>query len=539
MEIGQDVASHRPGEPDARVVRFTAADGLTVAALLAAAVVLGRRYFEIGFLGWDTYAILAANRLESVGDFLGILGQPMAGGLLPMSFYRPLLSLSVALEWQLWGLTAGGYVAMNAALFGLCGLALYALVLRFGGSRPAAFTAVAFAVLHPVVADVVPYLPRRPELLCTLFVLLALQLDHRGRFAPSRSSIAGAWLATAAAAGAKETAIALPVLIAAARWLFPAPRHTARRHTAPRHTAPRHTAPRHTAPRQAIRGFTAHTAVLAVVLLLRFRVLGGAGGYPDTDLTGLPRLWAHTLAKTLLGVFLPAQAEMLLSLIGFAVLVLAAARLAVLRPAVRRPAVLRPAVLARLGPGRLRLLAFASVWILTFATVYSAAARLSPWYLLIVVCGGAVGFGVVLDLALSAVRTAAPGRLAGAALLLASALLLAGFAAGSPLFRPQEEFHQATRDSTVFLEDLEQRIRQAPGGGRIEVGPYPRLTVGTDGRQVPTLVPRSLPGWARIVFPRRDIEFVSKDDAGAEPHAPEVTVVVLGHGIHRSTPRAN
>ena len=32
-----------------------------------------------------------------------------------MSFYRPVLSLSIALEWPLFRLAAGGYVAVNAA----------------------------------------------------------------------------------------------------------------------------------------------------------------------------------------------------------------------------------------------------------------------------------------------------------------------------------------------------------------------------------------------------------------------------------------
>ncbi len=494
------------------------ADVAVAAGLAVVAIVLGLRFSEIGFLGWDAYPILAAAGPGSADGLLGVIGRPLADGLLPMSFYRPLLSLSVALEWPLWGPAAGGYAAVNAALFGLCGLVLHVLLRRFGATRQMALAAVLFFILHPVVPDVVPYLPRRPELLCTLFVLLALQLDHRGRFDPSRASIAGAWLATVAAAGSKETAIVLPILIAAARWLFPAPGRPLL---------------------QAARGFAAHGVVLAAALLLRLLTLGGLGGYPDSDVTQLPGLWLRTLAKTLLGVFLPGG---VLPSIGFASLALGVAFM-VVQPGRGSVTSWRAALRARLGPHHLRPGAFAALWILTFATVYAAAARLSPWYLLIVVCGAATGFGLMLDLAFSTIRSNAPGRSAATAALLGGVLLLASFAAGSPLFRPLEEFQHASRDCAAFLGELEERIRQAPAG-RIEAGPYPRLTIGAGGRQVPVLVPRSLPAWARIVFPQRHIVFVSRGEYFtfaplrgdvAEPVPAGVTVVVLGGGIHKST----
>ncbi len=521
----------------------------TAAVLAAVAAVLGLRFSEIAFLGWDAYPILAATGPGSEAGPLGVFGRPMADGLLPTSFYRPLLSLGVALEWPLWGRSAGGYLAANAVLFSLCGFVLHALLLRLGATRQMASAALLFFILHPVMGDVVPYLPRRPELLCTLFVLLALLLDHHGRFSSFRRPrfgkaswvlIVGAWLATAAAAGSKETAIVLPILIAAARLLFPA----SERHGSDR--SPLY---------QAARGFAAHGAVLAAVLLFRFQVLGGLGGYPDSDVTQLPGLWLRTVAKVVLGVCL---AREVLPAIGLAVLTFGIAAVA-WRQSAAFPASRRAAVLAWFGPCRLRLAAFAAVWVLALATVYAAAARLSPWYLLIVVCGVALGFGLAVDLALSAISEGSSGRsvatrsvatrsvatrsvatrAAPVAVLLGGVLLLGSFAAGSPLFRPLEEYHRASRDSAAFLGELEERIRQSPAGGlsrpdRVEAGPYPRLVIGAGGRQVPVLVPHSLAGWARIVFPRRHIVFVSRNEPLTEPAPPGVTVVVLGAGIHQN-----
>lgn len=504
--------------------RFAHLSTATGLALFGA--VLGWRFSGIAFLGWDAYPILAAAGPGSETGLLGIFGRPMADGLLPMSFYRPLLSLSIALEWPLWGLDAAGYVVTNAALFGLSGLTLHALLLRFGATWPMALGAILFFILHTVVPDVVPYLPRRPELLCTLFVLVALLLDHLGRYAPpgsrstviSRALIAGAWLATAAAALSKETAIVLPVLIATARWLFPAPE---------RHGSSR-------SPRaQALRGFAAHGAVLAIVLVLRLQTLGSLGGYPDSDVTLLPELWLKTVAKVLLGVFLAGD---VLPSIALVLLVLGIAVLS-WQKAATAPTSRLAALLAWLGPSRARLAAFAVVWILSLATVYAAAARLSPWYLLIVVCGAAIGFGLVIDLALSSLRKRASSRATPAAVLLGSALLLTSFAAGSPLVRPPEEFRHASRELDSFLGQLEEHIRQAPDDpmqrARTFAGSYPRLVIGSGGRQVPVLVAHSLAGWARIAFPRRRIVFLSRDQHLAEP-PPEATVVELGRGIHRN-----
>ncbi len=113
--------------------------------------------------------------------------------------------------------------------------------------------------------------------------------------------------------------------------------------------------------------------------------------------------------------------------------------------------------------------------------------------------------------------------------------MLASFAAVSPLFRPPEEYRQASRSTAVFLDRLAERIRQAPAGTRIDAGPYPRLTIGAGGRQVPTLVSHSLSGWARIVFPERRVVFVDRGDPVAEPMPPEAVVVALGGGIHKKT----
>ncbi len=492
-------------KPTRRLGSGRAIDVAVAVGLFLAAVIIGLRFSSIGFLGWDAYPILAASRLETAG-IRDILSQPLAGGLLPMSFYRPALSLGVALEWPLWGLSAGGYVAVNAVLFGLCGLALYGLVTRLG-SRRAALAAMLFFVVHPVVPDVVPYLPRRPELLCCLFVLASLLLDHLGCAGRSRVATFGSLLATVLAVGSKETAVVLPILVGGVRYLFIEPVEGRRRARF----------------RLAMVGLTAHLGAVGAVLLLRFQVLGDLGGYPDTDVTQLPKLWLGTLAKTLLGVFLPQHSAKLLAVLGWVVLGLCWGLLAVRRGRASQAS----------GASRLRLVVFGGLWLVALATVYAAAARLSPWYLLIGVCGGAIGFGGLLDAALSASRGRSVGRSPALCAVAGATLLLASFGFGSPLLRSQAAYRLASLDAAIFLDNLEQQILASPADSRIEAGKYPRLVIGPGRRQVPVLVAHSIAGWARIVFPDRRLIFVSwRDPVGPVPAG--TTVVVLGRSIHRN-----
>ena len=234
---------------------------------------------------------------------------------------------------------------------------------------------------------------------------------------------------------------------------------------------------------------------------------------------------------------MPPGTTQTLTVVGFAVLALGLALIAGRRMQPQeedgRAKSIPAGMAAWIGPDRMRLTALGGIWILALATVYAAGARLSPWYLLIAACGAAIGFGAAIDVAVSSLRARTLDRPPAVAAVLGGTLLLASFAAGSPIFRPAAEYRQASRDSAAFLGALEQRIRQTPAGGRIDAGRYPRLVIGPGGRQVPVLVPHSLAGWARISFPERRIDFVASHEFEEGTASDCVTVVTLNGGIHR------
>ena len=473
---GEMHASHSKDTDSRRV------DGLLVGGLLVATAICVQRLSGLGFLGWDCYPILAASLPDSPSWWLEALTRPLAEGLMPAQFYRPLLALSLGLEWQVWGPRPAGYLATQCVLFGLCALALHRVAVGLGAGRPAARVAVAFFFLHPVALDVLPYLPRRPELLCTLFALLALELDRmavresRKGEHPARAHglLAAALLATVASMAAKETGVAVPVLIAVRRGFFGEENGGGR-------------------VSDALRGAVAHGACVTVMLAVRSRVLGGIGGYADTDVAGLWTRYPRVLARLVLDVFAPAHAGLVPALSG-ATFVLAGLVLVIAR---RNES----------GHARLRLAMFSASWVLTFAGVYAAAGRLSPWYLLIVVAGTGLGVGALADLALSRLRLRAREGTA-VAVLIALSLVLVSYVSESTLLRPPRAHLEGGERGDAYLAALERRIRASPTRERFAVERVPRLVVGRHDRQVPVLLPRSLPGWARITFPERELELV-------------------------------
>ncbi len=134
------------------------------------------------------------------------------------SFYRPLPMLDFALDRAAFGNVPAGYHAGNLALHLGVAAALAWLVVsvldreeapRAYGFGAGALAALAFA-LAPVNAEPVLWISGRFDLLAALFALLAL-LAHRGE---GRAAAPLATLAFGAALLCKESAVAVPVLLA-------------------------------------------------------------------------------------------------------------------------------------------------------------------------------------------------------------------------------------------------------------------------------------------------------------------------------------
>jgi tetratricopeptide (TPR) repeat protein len=136
---------------------------------------------------------------------------------------RPLVNLSLALNYAVGGSDPRGYHATNAALHILCAVLLYAVARRlWRRARPAAspgeIAATAFGcallwLVHPLNSEVVNYITQRSESVMAACYLAMLYAALRAAEAGS-----GRWTAAAIAAcwvgmGAKESMVTAPVAV--------------------------------------------------------------------------------------------------------------------------------------------------------------------------------------------------------------------------------------------------------------------------------------------------------------------------------------
>ncbi len=145
---------------------------------------------------------------------------------------RPLVCLSLAVNYALGGRDPVGYHVFNLAVHVLAALALFGVVRRTlqGGRLGATFGKAASSLalaatllwsLHPLQTESVTYVGQRPESLVGLFYLLAFYCAIRASSAsPAWKWEAGAVAAAALAMLSKEVAATLPVMLVLYDWAF-------------------------------------------------------------------------------------------------------------------------------------------------------------------------------------------------------------------------------------------------------------------------------------------------------------------------------
>jgi tetratricopeptide (TPR) repeat protein len=239
---------------------------LTPAALIALAVLLSLGGALGGGFVWDDRPLIVENRLikdpSAVGTILSS-GFWQAGDRHDRfrAFFRPLTTLTYALDYVAWGLRPIGFHITNLLLHFLCCLLIYHLCLQEQVGRRAALVGALLFAVHPVHVESVAWISGRTDLLAALFTLLAF---HLIRGAPAASRPAGRRAAAlssfALALFCKEVAATLPLLVFA--W-----------------AAGTHPGPARERLREAARDAWPFAAVLGVYLVAR-RLALGEGGEP-------------------------------------------------------------------------------------------------------------------------------------------------------------------------------------------------------------------------------------------------------------------
>jgi len=216
----------KPAEPYASM-RITPAQpascerlALLCPTVIAAAVLLAYANSLTGpFIYDDIDSIPANNHLRGLWPLGAALSAP------PRSTVsgRPIVCLSLALNYSLGGLNVRGYHVFNIAAHLTCALLLFGIVRRtlvspvFGGRFDRAVLPIATATaliwgVHPLQTEAVTYIIQRTELLMGLFYLLTLYCSIRG-WRGSRLWFGAAVLSCALGMGSKEVMVSAPLLV--------------------------------------------------------------------------------------------------------------------------------------------------------------------------------------------------------------------------------------------------------------------------------------------------------------------------------------
>jgi tetratricopeptide (TPR) repeat protein len=225
------------------------------AVLVAAAAALPYLHtLAFGFV-FDDHGQIAGNpRVQSwghlAGYFTGDVWRSPAG--FPGNYYRPLFLLWFLVNYTLFGVWPPGWHLASVALHVLASVMVWLVARRLGGPAVGLVAGVLFAV-HPIHTEAVAWVSGATEPLLAVFLLASFWAYLRGLTVVSL-------LAYALALLSKETAVVLPLLIAAHAWTCRPAGASARE-----------------AARDALRRAAPYLVLTAVYGVARQAALGGLG----------------------------------------------------------------------------------------------------------------------------------------------------------------------------------------------------------------------------------------------------------------------
>lgn len=404
--------------------------------LLVALVYL--RFLDADFVGTDSLPAIQSSQVRSLADFLALWREPLMAGsdfvVTQAVFYRPIASLSFALDHALWGMNPVGYHVTNVVLQVAATLLAYCFLRELRLSWPAALLGAALLGLHPTMATAVPVIARRYDALSAalLFASLVL-LCRRGVWTRVLSLVLfGASLL------AKESAFAaiplLPLVLLAA-WFTPEAAHRPSVTEYARRVAP-------------------FVALGVAIFAVRYAILGSLGGHYDVDIfTANFEEYRVMLDRYILFVFWPFHHFYPERTVGWVALVVGLVALI-------------GAALTFVDSRRRVLVGVGLAWTVGFGAFFILLRHIAgPWYMYYPLLGVALAVAAVADGLWSAfhrrvrregMATLALGGLAGAYTL--------GSLVTSPLVRPYAEWHAAGAVMQQYLAAIARCTDGIPGG---------------------------------------------------------------------------
>lgn len=169
----------------------------------------------------DVYFIVHNTAIDSISNACQFFVDPatVATSLRWRPLYRPLRTLSFALDVAIWGKNPLGFHVTNLILHLLNGLGVWLFARRILAKSWGAFVAASLFAVHPVQTEAVSWISSRGDLLMMVFVLIALAtLNYQPEKTRARVRACVGYSGLTLALFAKETAIILPCIIVLVDW---------------------------------------------------------------------------------------------------------------------------------------------------------------------------------------------------------------------------------------------------------------------------------------------------------------------------------
>ncbi len=166
---------------------------------------------------WDDYVLIVDNPDIKTSSPVKLFGQSFthswaSRGIIPHSYYRPLVMLSFWADNKIWGKNPSGYHLTNILLNTLSGLLAVSLFWRLFSSFWPALLGGLFFTLHSAHVESVAFIAGRTDILMSLFIFLSFLALLRYQKSPTWGLLVIILLTFACALLSKESAILFPLL---------------------------------------------------------------------------------------------------------------------------------------------------------------------------------------------------------------------------------------------------------------------------------------------------------------------------------------
>lgn len=188
--------------------------GLALVGLLAVLPYLNA--LSGGFILDDRSVITHHPAVQNPFNLRAILSAPLLGDIPNSPIWRPLTTLSFALDWRIGGHGPFWFHLVNLLLYGGIAVLWTLLIRRMFGPGLLPWIAGSLFAVHPIHTEAVSWISGRPDLLAAFFGLIALHLAIDPRSSWRRLTP----LAVLFAMGSKESAAVLPAVLLYTHWAF-------------------------------------------------------------------------------------------------------------------------------------------------------------------------------------------------------------------------------------------------------------------------------------------------------------------------------